>query len=283
MSAPVPWRPLRKAVLRAPTTPVETAEDIARFGYHRALDLSAARVQHAVYADVLIEAGVDVHFHDAPLRGLADAIYVCDPILMVPGGAVQLRMGKALRSAESPALAAFVADMGVPLVGAIEAPGTVEGGDCLWLDDETLAVGLGYRTNRAGIEQLKALVAPVQVLVFHLPYYGGPAECMHLQSLMSFVDSKQVVIHRPLCPVVLIQELDERGIAGIEAEPSEFDSLATNILCLEPGRVVMAAGSPKTVERMSHAGIDVTTVEAPDLMWNGSGGPTCLTLPLMRG
>lgn len=255
---------------------------MARYGYHGPRDLALAQAQHRAFADVLREEGVIVHLHEAPLPGMADSVYACDPALITPRGAVQLRMGKPIRRPEAAALASAISHLGVEVVGAITAPGTVEGGDCLWLDDDTLAVGIGYRTNAEGIRQLGELVRPARMLVFQLPHYRGADECMHLQSLFSFVDIDRVLIHLPLCPAVLVAELEARRIDMVSAAAEEFDSLATNVLCLEPGRVLTCAGSPRTADRLSERGIEVISVEAPDLMWNGSGGPTCLTLPLER-
>ena len=63
-------------------------------------------------------------------------------------------MGKALRRPEPALHEAAYARMGIPILGRIEAPGTVEGGDCVWVDAQTLAIGRGVRTNQAGIQQL---------------------------------------------------------------------------------------------------------------------------------
>ncbi len=39
---------------------------------------------------------------------------------------------------------------GVPIAAELAEPALAEGGDTLWLDEDTLVVGLGYRTNEAG-------------------------------------------------------------------------------------------------------------------------------------
>lgn len=222
--------------------------------------------------------------HEAPLPGAADACFVCDPALVTPRGVVMLRMGKPERRGEEACLEARLRELELPIAGRIEAPGVVEGGDCLWLDERTLAVGESYRTNPEGIAQLRALLAGVaDVLVLQLPHLNGPEECLHLQSLLSFVDERLAVVHLPLSPVPLVKALEARAVTPIDLAPAEFDSLGSNILCTAPGRVVMAAGNPVTAGRIRAAGVHVTELEADDLMWVATGGPTCLTLPLERG
>ncbi len=279
---PLPWRPLRRALLRPPAVEVDTPEEIARWGYQRARDLAAAREQHRAFADHLRAEGADVVIHDAPVPGCADACYACDPALMTRDGAIILRMGKPQRAAENAAMASALSLAGVPVRGRIDAPGVVEGGDCIWIDETTLCVGEGYRTNAQGISQLAALLPEARVVDIQLPHFNGPAECMHLQSLFSFVDVDKAVIHLPITPVRLVTALEARGIGFLPLPVEEFDSLGSNILCTAPGRVVIAAGNPRTVALMRSAGVRVTEMDADDLMWVGTGGPTCLTLPLLR-
>jgi N-dimethylarginine dimethylaminohydrolase len=88
--------------------------------------------------------------------GNLDAVYVYDPVLVADGGAILLRPGKALRRGEVETMRADLAAGGVPISAELEEPALAEGGDTLWLDDETLVVGLGYRTNEAGARQLEA-------------------------------------------------------------------------------------------------------------------------------
>jgi len=269
--------------LRAPSVEVATEAAVARWGYQRARDLSVAREQHAAFAAHLRSEGAEIFLHEEPLPDCADACYACDPALMVPGGAVVLRMGKPERQPESAGMEAALSRLGVPIVGRIEAPGVVEGGDCIWLDETTLAVGEGYRTNAEGIAQLRALLPTCLVLEIQLPYVNGPAECMHLQSLFSFVDEDKAVIYLSITPVRLVKALEARGVSFLSLPPEEFDTLGTNILCTAPGRVVIGAGNPRTVALMRAAGVHVTEGRADDLMWVGTGGPTCLTFPLLRG
>jgi len=193
-------------------------------------------------------------------------------------------MGKELRQQEIALHADTYRQLSIPIVGEIRAPGTIEGGDCFWLDERTLAVGRGYRTNEQGIRQLRALLAAqdIEVLAYDLPHWRGAGECLHLMSLISPVAPKLAVVFPPLMAVALLEELRERSWRLIEVPEEEFDSLGCNVLALSPGRCVLRAGNPTTQRRLEQAGCDVLTYQGDEISLNRAGGPTCLTRPLLR-
>ena len=269
--------------MRPPDQAVSSPADVVRWGYQRPRDLTLAQAQHRSFSAALESAGVEVFAEPFPVSGpRADACYTCDPALMTPAGAIILAMGNPNRTTEPEAMEARLAELGVPVVGRIVAPGTVEGGDCLWLDERTLAVGEGFRTNPAGIAQLSELLPDVEVVTIQLPWLNGPAECLHLQSLISWVGERLAVVHRALSPVRLLRALEARDITVIPLPAAEFDSLGSNILCVRDRQVIMAAGNPATAGLLRSHGVAVAELEAQDLMWVGTGGPTCLTFPLLR-
>ncbi|HXV64285.1 MAG TPA: arginine deiminase family protein, partial [Vicinamibacteria bacterium] len=175
--------------------------------------------------------------------------------------------------------------LGVPILGAIESPGTTEGGDLVWLDETTLLVGEGYRTNASGIEQLDALLAPhgIRVLSSSLPHGPGPAGCLHLMSLLSLLDERTALVDLPWLSVPTVQELERRRFELIPIEPSERESLAVNVLALGDRKLLALAENEKTNRRMMDAGFEVLTFPGAEICLNGSGGPTCLTRPFLRG
>ena len=95
-------------------------------------------------------------------------------------------MGKAERGLEPKAQSKVFLSLDIPLLGRIETPGTLEGGDVAWLNEKTLAVGHTYRTNLEGIRQLKNLLTPygVEVVVADLPHYRGVEDVFHLMTPM---------------------------------------------------------------------------------------------------
>ena len=275
--------PLRSVVVRSPDEAFAVA-DPHRWSYVRPPDLEAARREHAVLVDHLRGEGVEILVHDRPLAGLADAVFVHDPVLVTDAGVVTLRMGKALRSGEEEALTGFLSDLGVPILGALDNDARAEGGDLVWLDGHTLAAGQGFRTNPAGRHQLQALLTPlgVNVLPVPLPWHAGPEACLHLMSLLSLVDRDLAVVHRPLLPVGFVMELEGRGFQLVDVPAEELATQGPNVLALAPRRCLMLAGNPVTRRRLEAAGCEVTVWSSPALALTAEGGPTCLTRPVWR-
>ncbi len=214
--------------------------------------------------------------------GNPDAIYAYDPVLVGERGAVLLRPGKDGRLGEPDALASDLARLGVPVAGRIEAPGTIDGGDTLWLDRETLLVGRGYRTNAAGVEQLQAAFSDAEVLSYDLPHWHGRSEVMHLMSLISPLDRDLALVYPRLAPVRLLELLAERGIDTVEVPDEEFETMGPNVLALGPRRALALEGNNVTRRRMEAAGVDVVTYKGDEISRKGDGGPTCLTRPILR-
>jgi N-dimethylarginine dimethylaminohydrolase len=213
-----------------------------------------------------------------------DSIYTYDPALVCDGGAILLRSGKAIRQPEAPAVGEWFEQNGIPVLARLEAPALADGGDLLWLDPRTLVVGRGFRTNDAGACAIKSALEPYvdAVHVVDLPIDRGADYCLHTLSLISMLDRDLAVVSLPLMPVHLYELLRERGVELIEIDEGEWDTLAPNVLALGPRDVVMLSGNPSTSKRLCSAGCRVTQIEGSDVAIKGSGGPTCLTLPLQR-
>jgi N-dimethylarginine dimethylaminohydrolase len=193
-------------------------------------------------------------------------------------------MGKDLRRGEEQAMAQRFADLGLPVLATLHGGARAEGGDMLWLDHDTLAVGIGFRTNAEGLRQLRAALDPIGVTVVpvDLPYYTGPEACLHLLSLISLVDHDLAVIYPPLLAVSFYQELQRRNIRLIAVPEAEFATMGTNVLALAPGECLMLAGNPLTRQALENAGCEVLEYGGFDISVKGAGGPTCLTRPIVR-
>src|SRR5919197_3679224 len=228
---------LRRVLVRSPR-----AEDCTRwreFGWRAEPDAAALAAEHEAFVAELADFGAEVVFAEEPLPGALDAIYACDPALVADAGAILLRPGKELRRGEPEALARDLDRAGVPVAARLEAPALAEGGDTLWLDERTLLVGLGYRTNEAGAEPPRRALPGVEVLTFDLPHYRGPGEVLHLLSFVSPLEADLALVYPPLAPTRLLQLLAERGIGLVEVPAEEYDSLGCNVLALGP-RVALA-------------------------------------------
>lgn len=253
-------------------------------GFQHAPDFARAQSQHEALCRELQTAGAEiVEMPPAPDLSL-DAVYAHDASLPTDYGLVVMRPGKSNRLAEGPHHGSFCQTLDIPALGRITPPGTTEAGDIVWLDPNTLLIGHGYRTNALGIQQMRDLLAPkgVQVLSAPLPYGPGPSACLHLMSLISLLDEHTALVDLPWLTVETVELLKSRGFKFIEIDPSERDTLACNVLALGNNRLLALEENRNTNARLRQAGFDVRTFPGSELCINGSGGPTCLTRPLLR-
>src|SRR6187401_3103604 len=251
------------------------------YGWHAAPDHAAAAAEHEAFRALLEDGGAEVVVseHDP---GNPDAIYVYDPVLVGDNGAALLRPGKEGRLGEPDSIGASLEAAGIPVASRMTAPATVEGGDTVWLDHDTLLVGHGYRTGAAGIEALREAFPDTEVIAFDLPHWVGAAEVMHLMSLISPLDGDLAVVYPRIAPVRLMELLAERGIETVEVPDEEFETMGSNVLALGPRQALALDGSPETRRRMERAGVDVVVYRGEEISLKGDGGPTCLTRPLLR-
>lgn len=272
--------PLREVLLRSPGPAFGNAFDDPAHGFRHGVDLELARRQHESLCDLLGRLGVTVHLVREDGLG-PDSIYVFDPLLISERGAIPLRSGKPTRRGEEVALEAWIQAAGIPTVGRIEGPGTVDGGDTFWLRSELFCIGRSLRSNRAGAAQLAEIVSG-RVEIFDMSYWRGPTEVLHLLSVISPVADDLAVVFSPLLPAGLVELLAELGIRTLAVDEAEFETLGCNVLAVRPGVVILADGNPNTAAALAQAGCEVHTFEASEIGLNGSGGPTCLTRPIWR-
>jgi N-dimethylarginine dimethylaminohydrolase len=275
---PTMTAPLRRVLVRAPR-----ADDLRfwrEYGWRSEPDAVAIAREHEALCGLLTEAGAEVVQAQALLAGDPDAIYTYDPVLVADTGAVLLHPGKPGRRGEPEALGADLVTAGVPVTGRLTGPALAEGGDVIRLDERTLLVGLGYRTNAAGAAELGRLTG-LDVVTFDLPHWHGEAEVMHLLSLLSPVADDLVVAYPPLLPTRLAQLLAERSVEIVPVPEEEFETMGGNVLALSPRRALVVSGNPETRRRLESAGVEVLAYEGSELS-KGDGGPTCLTCPILR-
>jgi dimethylargininase len=270
---------LLRVLVRPPD--VASLERWREFGWREAPDAKRLVAEHEEFCQRLADFGADVVYGRSPVDADPDAIYAHDVSLISDSGAIVLRPGKALRRVESAAAAADLEAAGVPVVASLAEPACAEAGDIVWLDERTLVVGRGYRTNEAGIDALRRALPSVDVIAVDLPHFRGPASVLHLMSLISMLDRDLAVVYPPLAPVRLLELLAEREIETIDVGDEEFETLGPNVLALAPRVALAAEGNPQTRRRLEQAGVDVALYATAELA-KGDGGPTCLTRPLLR-
>ena len=275
--------PLTRVLVRRPDVAFGNA-DPARWHYVSQPDLEVAQTEHDALVTTLREEGCEVLYHETSLPDHADAIFTHDPVIVTDAGAVVLRMGKVDRRGEEAAIATTLEALDVPILATLEGEATAEGGDLVWLDHQTLAVGRGYRTNAEGFRQLTAALRPlgVETVEVQLPHGDGPVSCLHLMSFISMLDHDLAVVYPPLVPVPFMELLAERGIALVEVPEEEYPTMGPNVLALALRRCLAIEGNPITKGRMEAAGCEVLTYRGRELSLKAEGGATCLTRPIYR-
>lgn len=247
-------------------------------------DFGNAVKEYAQFEDILQLHCNNIYYLPQDACVTMDSIYCRDAAIATNNGMIICNMGKPARCKEPAAEQKAFLTNNIPILGIIQAPGTVEGGDVAWLDENTLAVGHTYRTNEEGIAQLKTMLEPisVNVLVVEMPHYKGPSDVFHLMSIFSPVDKNMAVVYSPLMPITFRNELLKRNYILIEVPDDEFDSMGCNVLALAPRTCLMVEGNNKTKVLLEKAGCHVTTYKGNDISVKGGGGPTCLTRPIWR-
>lgn len=280
--------PIKSLLLKHPREAFKSQEDIhsqwKALNYSDCPDYTKAIKEYEDFVGLLKKFVSDILYLPQNAKTGLDSIYVHDPVIITNSGAILCNMGKEMRRAESVAIREFFLQSRIPLLGSITGEGRLEGGDVVWLDENTLAVGQGYRTNAEGIRQLKALTRffVQEFFVVPLPHWKGPDDVLHLMSLISPISEGLAVVYSELLPVPFRDWLLQRGMRLLEVPDSEFETMACNILAVSPGRCIMLSGNPRTKKLLESEGIEVFEYTGEEVSKKGAGGPTCLTRPLLR-
>ena len=236
------------------------------------------------FRSILKKSGVEIH--DLPADDITslDSIYTHDPCLISNSGVVLCSMGKILRKKEPEMISKYFKSLNIPIIGKISPPGKLEGGDIVWIDNRTVAVGVGYRSNLEGIAQLKEILSGDvdEVIPVHLPHWTGPSDCLHLMSNISPINRDLFLVYSKLLPVSFREYLLDRGIKLLEVPDDEYESMGCNVLAIAPKKVIMIEGNDVTKNLLEKEGVDVSTYPGLEISYKGAGGPTCLTRPFLR-
>jgi N-dimethylarginine dimethylaminohydrolase len=263
---------------------IHLSEQWRELNYLSRPDFELALDEYKDFESCLINANVGLRFFPNDPTVNIDSIYCRDSSIATNFGMIICNMGKEGRLNEPNVQLQIFKDNNIPILGQIKAPGTLEGGDVAWLDENTLAVGHTYRTNVEGIEQLKKLLEPkgVKIIVAELPHYKGQHDVFHLMSILSPIDADLAVVYSPLMPIKFRNYLIEKGFDFVEVPDDEFESMGCNVLAIEPRKCIMVEGNPKTQKLLEDAGCEVQVYSGNEISVKGGGGPTCLTRPLQR-
>ncbi|MFM1651644.1 dimethylarginine dimethylaminohydrolase family protein [Brevibacillus sp. B_LB10_24] len=282
------YNKLHTVIVKHPKEAFVSQEHLSKewktFNFIEEPDFAEALNEYEQFLDILRKHVERIEFLPASESVGLDSIYAHDPVKFTPKGAILLRSGKTLRQPEAAAYKRFLEEKNIPIVGELTGSAVADGGDLVWLDDRTLAIGRGYRTNDEAIRQIKEMTKGVvdEYIVVPLPHDQGEAECLHLMSIISLVDADLAVVHSRLMPVFFRQSLIERGIQLIEVPEAEYQNLGCNVLALAPRVCVMLSENPYTKQQLIEAGATVYEYKGREISYLGTGGPTCLTCPVIR-
>lgn len=259
-------------------------EESLKYGFIGVPNYETVLAEYAVFENALREEGVMTHYLPFSEHVGLDSIYTHDALKITEKGAIYFPMGKAVRQSEGEATRTFLESIGIPTLGVIESPAMIEGGDVLWIDKRTVAIGRGYRTNDAGIEAFKRLTEGFidTYIIVPMPHGDGPEACLHLMSIISLISDNLAVVYSKYMPIFFRQWLVARGIELIETSDAAYDKLGSNVLAISPGIVIMVAGNSQVQTQLEARGVKVYTYPGEELSYRGTGGPTCLTCPLER-
>jgi arginine deiminase len=279
---------IKKLLLKHPKEAFITQENIDDFwielNYLGRPDFEKAVQEYEKFVALLQKFVPEIHYLPQNKNTGLDSIYVHDPVMITDRGAILCRMGKGDRRGEPEATGEFLKDLKIPILGAIIDPGKLEGGDVVQFDEQTLAVGQGYRTNAEGIRQLRELTRDFikELVVVPLPHWNGPEDVLHLMSVISPVDQNHALVYSRLMPVPFREWLIQKSMTLIEVPDVEYESMACNVLTVAPGTCIMLAGNPQTKQLLENAGLEVWEYSGDEISRKGAGGPTCLSRPLHR-
>ena len=239
-------------------------------------DLELVQEQYDGLVAALQGEGVAVHFAEAADPRFSKAMYTRDPLVTVPGGAIIGRLAPRMRRGEERSIARTVASLGIAILRTITGTGLVEGGSFAKLTPKVAAFGTSIRCNVEGARQLEEALQRLGIELVVVPMAGFS---IHLDGSLGMVDIDKALVDAQGLPYSFLTRLEELGIEAIWCHPEEL--WAVNSLVLEPGRVIMCAGYPRTAERLEQRGVEVITIPYDEIQKNG-GGIHCSTMELLR-
>ncbi len=255
-----------------------------KLNYLSSPNYDRALFEYKGFEKLIEQSGSEVSYFNSNPDVSIDSLYCRDASIMTDHGVILCSMGKEERISEPKACKEDYELKGIKILGEISGDGKVEGGDVAWLDEKTLAVAHGYRTNDEGYAQLCAFLNPngIEVIQVDLPHYKGQNDVFHLMSIFSPVDKNKAVVYSPLMPVRFREELLSRDYELIEVPENEFESMGCNVLAVSPSNCLLVKGNNITATRLKSAGCTVSEYEGQEISVKGGGGPTCLSRPILR-
>ena len=262
----------------------ELNQSASKLNYLETPNFSKSISDYDQFVKLLKSFDIEIHYLPNNDNTTPDSIYTHDPCIVSNKGVILCSMGKDDRRSEVPAVESYFKSLDIPILGKIKKPGNLEGGDVVWINERSVAVGEGYRSNSEGIKQLKNLLSDLvdNVISVPLPHWTGPLDCLHLMSLLSPIDKDLFLVYSRLLPVPFLKYLSLLKIKLIHVPDNEYDSMGCNVLAVAPKKVIMLEGNPETKKMLEKNKVEVFCYDGSEISLKGAGGPTCLTRPFLR-
>lgn len=274
-----------------------------RFLFEDAIDSENFREQHYSFINVLRSEGVDVvplseilrkNVNDLKaIKSRPNMVYIRDTLAVTTLGYIRMRMKSPVRRPEPQIVESAMLQMKLKKLMGLESPATMEGGDLIFLDEDTMLVGVGNRTNWTGLHQLHRRAKKLglkRLIAVHLP-----SSVIHLDGIMMVVDRDLAIVHfrSVKSPATVFEErcpeknsrlnefLSKDGLGLIEVTDYERHKRATNVVTIAPRKVIGYAGNNRVRRSLERLGVDFIAIEGSELL-RGGGGPRCMTAPILR-
>jgi len=262
----------------------ELNQSAIKLNYSEAPNFSKSISDYDQFVHLLESFNIEIHYLPQDSNTTPDSIYTHDPCIVSNKGVILCSMGKDNRRSEVPAIESYFESLDIPILGKIKRPGNLEGGDVVWINEKSVAVGEGYRSNSEGIKQLKSILSDLvdNVISVPLPHWTGPLDCLHLMSLLSPIDKNLFLVYSRLLPVPFLTYLSQLKIKLIHVPDNEYETMGCNVLAVAPKKVIMLEGNPKTKKILEKNNVEVHCYDGSEISLKGAGGPTCLTRPFLR-
>ena len=280
--------PIRKVLIKHTKEGFKSQSELnqsaSKLNYSETPNFSKSISDYDQFVKLLKSFDIEIHYLPYDNNTTPDSIYTHDPCIVSHRGVILCSMGKDDRLSEVPAIEAYFESLDIPILGKIKKPGNLEGGDVVWINERSVAIGEGYRSNSEGIKQLKGILSDLvdNVISVPLPHWTGPFNCLHLMSLLSPIDKDLFLVYSRLLSVPFLRYLSQSGIKLIHVPDNEYDSMGCNVLAVAPKKVIMLEGNPETRKMLEKNKVEVFCYNGSEISLKGAGGPTCLTRPFLR-
>ncbi len=273
------YRKLRKVLLCKPDyyrwLPInEPAAKVMREG--QTFELGDAKKQHREFSEALSSAGVEVLYVECR-KDRHYQVYTRDVGVPTRRGVLLGRFRESARKGEENfAEEAFIKG-GIPIIGRV-SEGSLEGGDVHYVDDETLAIGVGARSTLEGIKEAEGTLRGLGLTIIPVEF---PEGYLHLDLLFVVIGDRICVACIEMLPPSFLEMLKHKKFTMLEVSKEEAMELKSNVLSLDEKTVLSFRENRRLNDKLEALGFEVLKPEI-NIFTRGGGGPRCLTFPLER-